>query len=155
MWWRHDKPNLLKKALEENYQVVMCPRRPLYFDFVQHDTHRTGRRWSGFCPLDMVYAFPNKETTGGEYYLDDKVIGLQANVWTETIHTPERLQFMMFPRLSAVAEAGWTYDVNKDYESFKKRLKAMLAIYKKEGISYFDVFSPLDHREVDGPKKRK
>ena len=43
-WWRHDKPQMLTKALAAGYPVVMCPRIPCYFDFVQHDSHQVGRR---------------------------------------------------------------------------------------------------------------
>src|SRR5690606_24255270 len=39
-WWRHDKPEQLQTALDKGYQTVLCPRLPLYFDFVQDSTHR-------------------------------------------------------------------------------------------------------------------
>lgn len=154
MWWRHDKKHLLKDAIDAGFNTVMCPRRPMYLDFVQHDSHKDGRRWGGFCPLDMVYAFPNKELTGGDYFQSDKVLGVQANVWTERMHNKERLQFMIFPRLSAVAEAGWTTAENKNYDDFMKRLQVILELYKKEGIAYFDVIDPEDQQEIVGPKKK-
>ncbi len=154
MWWRHDQKQLLKAAIENDYQVVMCPRRPLYLDFVQQESHQDGRRWGGFCPLDMIYAFPDVEMTGGDYYRSPKVLGVQANVWTERMHTTERLQFMIFPRLSAVAEAGWTVDENKNYQDFTERLKGMLEIYKQEGITFFDVLNPNDQNELVGPAKK-
>lgn len=154
MWWRHDKKNLLKEAIENGFSTVMCPRRPLYMDFVQHDSHSDGRRWGGFCPLDMIYHFPNKEMTGGDFYLSDKVIGIQANVWTERIHTKERLQFMIFPRLSAVAESAWTLDENKNYENFIIRLNDILKLYENESITYFDVINPNIQNEIKGPAKK-
>ena len=59
MWWRHEKPNQLLKAFEKGYKVVLCPRIPLYFDFVQAEKHQWGRKWSkGYAPLDLVYRFP-------------------------------------------------------------------------------------------------
>ena len=63
-WWRHDKPELLTEMLESGYNVVLCPRRPQYFDFLQHKTHHAGRIWKGkisggFVPLEDVYRFPD------------------------------------------------------------------------------------------------
>ncbi|MBI9063325.1 MAG: beta-N-acetylhexosaminidase [Marinilabiliaceae bacterium] len=155
MWWRHDKKQLLKEAIESDFEVVLCPRRPMYLDFVQHESHTDGRRWGGFCPLDMIYKFPDSDMTGGEYYLTDKVLGVQANAWTERMHTRERLQFMIFPRLSAVAESGWTQDKNKNYENFILRLNSMQKHYKKEGITVFDVMNPGEQQEIRGPEKKK
>jgi len=61
-WWRHDKPEQLKKALEKGYQVVLCPRIPFYFDFVQDSSHQQGRKWQGeFSSLEKVYDFPNNQ----------------------------------------------------------------------------------------------
>ncbi|MFV0506715.1 MAG: beta-N-acetylhexosaminidase [Bacteroidales bacterium] len=155
MWWRHDKKHLLKNAVDKQYQVIMCPRRPLYFDFVQHDSHKDGRRWDGFCPIEDVYAFPNNEMAGGESYKSPLVLGLQANVWTEVIHTRARLEFMTFPRLSAISEAAWTEDANKDIVNFNNRLKRMFKLYDKVGISYFNIFNTESSTEVRGPKKEE
>jgi len=57
-WWRHDKPEQLKKALEKGYQTVLCPRLPFYLDFVQNGSQRYGRKWQGdFVSLDKLYNF--------------------------------------------------------------------------------------------------
>ncbi|MBD0831980.1 beta-N-acetylhexosaminidase [Aestuariibaculum sediminum] len=151
MWWRHDKPKLLQQSLADGYKTIMCPRLPLYFDFVQHDSHKDGRRWNGFCSLDQVYNFPNKTSIGGPFFENDLVLGIQANVWTERIHTTERLQFMIFPRLSALAEAAWTLDQNKNYKNFQNRLKGMFSIYRNRNMTYFDVFNPEKQEEILGP----
>ena len=95
MWWRHDRPAELRRALNDGYPTVLCPRRPLYFDFIQHASHKWGRVWNGFCPLEDVYNFPDKdlETWGIDTGREKFIAGVQANVWTERIHTPQRLDF--------------------------------------------------------------
>src|SRR5690606_12786205 len=114
MWWRHDKPQLLQEALDRNYQVVMCPRIPLYLDFVQHESHQHGRKWGGnFAPIESIYEFPAAEFTGGVETDSPLIKGIQGNVWTEVIHSPGRLQFMLYPRLSALSEAAWTQKQNR------------------------------------------
>jgi len=138
-WWRHNKPNVLRNALDNGYPVVMCPRRPCYFDFVQHDSHKKGRRWGGFNPLDQVYHFP--KTLSNIKPEDWKLIrGIQACLWTETTRTQARRDFMTFPRLLALAEAAWTPESRKDFDSFETRLKPHIPALKERGFSVYDPF---------------
>ncbi len=142
MWWRHDKQDQLFKALVNNYHVVLCPRIPLYFDFVQYETHKDGRKWRNiFCPLEMVYQFPVDTLSGFEKYYH-QILGIQANLWTERIQNEDRFDFMLYPRLSALAEAAWSIKENKLYSDFLERLKPMLSYYDDLNIKYFNPFSP-------------
>lgn len=108
-----------------------------------------------FALIEDVYAFPNAQMTGGEFYKSDLVKGIQANVWTETMHTPERLEFMLFPRLSALAEAAWTVDASKDYDDFKARLGWVIRFYENEGVSFFDPLDPERKSEIKGVSEKK
>ena len=139
-WWRHNKPNVLRKALDNGYSVVLCPRLPCYFDFVQHGSHKKGRRWGGFNTLDRVYRFPDslKMLHKADYKL---VRGIQSCLWTETMLTQQRRDFMTFPRLLALAEAGWTEPDKKDYTSFKNRLRLHLPRLRSRGIVVYDPFA--------------
>jgi hexosaminidase len=138
-WWRHNKPQVLRKALDCGYSVVMCPRRPCYFDFVQHSSHKKGRRWGGFNSQDQVYKFPEslKVLKEGDW---KQIKGIQACLWTETTVTQQRRDFMTFPRLLALAEAAWTPASRKDYASFEQRLKPHIPALKSRGISAYDPF---------------
>lgn len=154
MWWRHDKPALLKEALDNKYEVVLCPRIPLYFDFVQHESHQSGRKWAGqFALVESVYAFPSEKFTGGVSPFATGIKGIQANVWTEEIHSRERLHFMMYPRLSALAEAAWTHENRKDFTGFTNRMKGMFSLYGRKNIGFYDFRNPENAIEVPGPKK--
>jgi len=155
MWWRHEKPQQLGEALTKGYEVVLCPRIPLYLDFVQYNLHTYGRRWSGgaFAPIESVYRFPGKEFTGGISVSSPLVKGIQGNVWTEKIATPERLQFMVFPRLSALAEAAWSDDDVKNYASFNLRMNNMISLYKRMGLTFFDYRNPENTPEIKDPVK--
>jgi len=153
MWWRHDKTDQLLKALENNYQVVLCPRIPLYFDFVQHESHKDGRKWRNiFCPLESVYQFP-PDTLPGYFEHEKQILGIQANLWTERIHSEARFDFMLYPRISALAEAAWTNQENKSYADFTERLKAMLSYYDELKIKYFNPFDPGSTPEPEPAKK--
>ncbi|WP_257658043.1 beta-N-acetylhexosaminidase [Parapedobacter lycopersici] len=141
-WWRQDKPAQLKTAWANGYQTIICPRLPLYFDFVQDSTHRFGRRWDGtFNPLEAVYTYEvdGLTSTAAER---DLILGVQANVWSEPIPNGQRLDFLLFPRIAALAEIAWTPDEKKAFEPFSLLLKEHLALYRQHGIYYYDPFQP-------------
>ncbi len=153
MWWRHDQPKMLDLALKNGYEVILCPRIPLYFDFVQLDTHKSGRKWAGkFAPIESVYDFPSVNFTGGIPVETPLVKGIQANLWTETMHTSDRLEFMIFPRLSALAESAWSNPEVKDFNNFKQRMTNMEDIYQKFSVRYFDFTHSDVATEINGPK---
>lgn len=157
MWWRHDKPAYLRKSLEQGYATVMCPRRPLYFDFRQYKDHKWGRVWNGFCPLEDVYAFPDKWLDEWKLPAADlsHIQGIQANTWTELMQNKERVDFMTFPRLCALAESAWTKTEAKDYDKFLLRMEDAYALFDKLGIYYFDHRNPEHHPEPAGPVIKK
>jgi len=152
-WWRHDKPATLQMALQKGYTTVICPRLPLYFDFVQDSTHRHGRRWN-----KLLNSIENVYTFSPEKYLPADanpalIAGMQANLWTETVPTTERLDYLTFPRICALAEICWTPAEQKNTADFMKRLKPQLELFKAAGLYYYDPFAPTFHPEPV-PKKK-
>ncbi len=156
-WWRHDRPQSLRKSLEKGYTTIMCPRKPMYYDFIQDSTHTCGRIWDGFCPLEDVYAFPDAWYEGWQLTEADmgKVIGIQSNLWTELVHNRDRFDFMIFPRICALAESGWTLAENKDYADFSRRMESAYRMFDEMGIYYFDARDPKHHSEPAGPVIKK
>lgn len=157
MWWRHDKPDYLRKSLTKGYSTIMCPRKPLYFDFVQYKDHKWGRIWDGFCPIEDVYAFPDKWFAEWGVSASDlsQVKGIQANTWTELMHTKDRVDFMIFPRLCALAESAWSAPTVKDYDKFLSRMEDAFTLFDKLNIYYFDYRNPQHHPEPAGPVIKK
>jgi len=154
MWWRHDQPQMLDQAIKNGYDVILCPRIPLYFDFVQDVSHKSGRKWQGkFAPLESVYNFPSDKFTNSISIASPLIKGIQANLWSETMDTPARLEFMTFPRLSALAEAAWTVEGRKNLSSFLERMTTMKQIYQKSEVRYFDAANPMEAIEIAGPGK--
>jgi hexosaminidase len=156
MWWRHDKPEVLELALQNNYRVVLCPRLPCYFDFVQAAGHNQGRLWKGkFNTLADVYHFPEPVTDGlipaGK---ESNVLGVEACLWTEQIQDRERLDYMTYPRLAALAEAAWTPASAKDEAGFMERVHVFLHELDRRHIPYFNPFAPTTTPEPPGPQKK-
>lgn len=143
-WWRHDKKEQLQKALDKNYPVIICPRIPFYFDFVQDESHKTGRRWAGeFAELEKTYNFNINDIINEDN--SSQILGFQGNLWTETVGTAQRVDFMIYPRISALAEVAWGQ--NNNYEEYLNRLKLQLPLYKKSNIYYFNPFDKTEHTE--------
>ncbi|WP_259066892.1 beta-N-acetylhexosaminidase [Mucilaginibacter sp. X4EP1] len=147
-WWRQNIPGSLQLALQKKYQVVLCPRLPLYFDFMQDKEHLSGRKWNGsFNSESEVYNFPDKQMPP-EIVKSSQILGIQANLWTETVGSAKRLDFMIFPRIAALAEAAWTDSLSKNETSFNDRLKTNFILYDKAGIYYYNPFNPPAHPEA-------
>jgi hexosaminidase len=112
------------------YPVIMCNSSNLYFDLAYNpDPEETGQNWSGYVdtrkpfeltPLDImktattdIYGVPlNIETLKREKVrLTDEgkknLLGIQAQLWSETIHGPDILEYMIFPKLLGLAERAW------------------------------------------------
>ncbi len=140
-WWRHDKPEQFQKALEKGFSTVICPRIPYYFDFVQDGNHRSGRKWDGgYSPIEAVYGFDVNSIVDAKKY-DSQILGVQGNLWTETINSETRIDYMLFPRIAALSESAWT-ETRNDYKSFELRLKSHLDLYEKQGIYYYNPIDP-------------
>lgn len=152
-WWRHDKPELLDRALAKGHPVVLCPRRPCYFDFVQHESHQIGRRWDGFNEVLQLWRFPDGLLTR-KAAPQAQVLGLQGCLWTERVADPVRMEFMAYPRLAALAEAAWTAPARKKEAAFLKRLRGLILQWERRGLKPFDPFRPERTPEPWGPDKR-
>lgn len=124
MSWRGEKGGI--QAANIGNDVVMTPASgALYFDHAQgpltYEPENTGRR-QGNATLPRVYAYnpiPKEIDSDKRAH----ILGMQANLWTEYIPTVPAAQYMLYPRLWALAEAAWTPLAQKDYNSFTHRIR--------------------------------
>lgn len=149
-WWRHNRPEQLKIALARGMAIVMCPRYPMYFDYMQDSLQVYGPDYKKFTlnSVENVYKF-SQDNYGIEIPKINNILGIQANLWTERIRTENRLDYMLFPRLAALAESAWTAKNNKDFISFSDRIKKDFILYEKNGIYYFNY---QDRKKTGEPK---
>lgn len=152
MWWRHDREHQLVKALENGYRVILTPRRPMYADFIQFGSHKIGRQWNGYNPIENVYHFPEPLSHLIKEY-KDQILGVQMSLWTEHIADGKRLDYMTFPRLIALAEAAWTPEKVKECSLFMQRLPVFLEFLDTLGIYYFNPLNPQERVEPTAPEK--
>jgi hexosaminidase len=146
MSWRGEKGGIA--AAKEKHQVIMTPNTYLYLDYYQTKEGRKKEPVAigGFLPLEKVYSYnpvPAALTAGESKY----ILGVQANVWTEYIATPEHAFHMTFPRASALAEVAWTPLEQKDYADFIRRLHQNVQHLEKRQVKYAKYF-----QEQEAPK---
>ena len=124
-------------AAKAGHDTVMSPAPWMYFDNRQSSRPQEPPGRGAVIDLKMVYNFD----PAPKVLTDDQrahVIGLQANVWTEHIRTEDRVETMVFPRLAAIAETGWSPLATHDWDGFTDRLPAMLARYRALGVKADD-----------------
>lgn len=141
------------EAAKQKHNVVMTPNTYVYLDYYQSaDTDLEPDAIGGYLPLEKVYSF---EPTAGISPEDQKyVIGAQANLWTEYIPTFSQVEYMIMPRIDAVADIQWSDPSKKDYQTFLPRVARMTQLYDRLGYNYgkhiFDINASLTTNTENG-----
>ncbi len=118
-----------------NYDCVMSPREYMYIDRYQSwEYDREPLSIGAYLPTEMLYSY--EPCKGVPEFGKSRIIGVQANLWTEFIGTDEYLEYMLLPRLAALSEVQWCPEGGKDYERFRKALDNHAKIYKSLGYTY-------------------
>jgi hexosaminidase len=130
-------------SAQQNHDVIMTPStNGLYFDHQQSKSADEPVTIGGFAPYAKAYGYdpvPAELTADQRKY----IIGVQANLWTEYIKTPSKVEYMIFPRMFALAEIAWSQVERKDLKNFsEERLPAHLARLDKTKTNYW-VPTPL------------
>jgi len=120
MSWRGTKGGI--DAARAGHDVVMAPTSNTYLDYAQSkDLSREPIGQSAVLPIETVYAYePLPDELEPQF--TKHVLGAQAQLWTEYMATPKDVEYMAYPRLSALAEVVWTPKDRKDYAGFTARL---------------------------------
>ena len=135
MSWRGEGGGIA--AAQLGHDVIMTPGSGgLYFDHAQSKSPQEPLSIGGNAPLAKTYAYePVPAVLSAEQ--QKHVIGVQANLWTEYIATPEKAEYMLLPRMMALAEVGWTPAANKDFRNFsQERLAHHLAKLDAAGFDF-------------------
>jgi len=112
--WRGE--DRVAAALAAGYEVVAVPQPYLYLDWAETDAPDEPLSIRPGLPLAKVYS-----------YEPGDVLGVQGQVWSEYLPTPELVEWRAYPRLAAAAEIGWTAPNPRDFTEFRARLAGHLA----------------------------
>ena len=134
MSWRGVEPGL--KAAKQGHDVIMTPSSHVYFDHYQaKDTKHEPDAIGGFSPVEKVYSYePLPDTLSAE--AKNRIKGVQANLWTEYIPFTTQAEYMVLPRMAALAEVQWTPVAKKNFDDFSKRALRLSDLYDRYGYQY-------------------
>ena len=134
-------------AAHVGHDTVLSPSPTLYLDHVQSDASTEPPGRGGVITTEDLYRFnPLPATLKPEEA--SHVLGLQADLWTEHVRTPERVESMTFPRVAALAEVGWSPANRLNWQGFVERMAPQYSRYRALGIRASD--SPLSATATRG-----
>lgn len=123
-------------AARAGHDVVMAPTNNTYLDYYQsRDQANEPLAIGGFLPLETVYAYEPVQAEL-EPQFASHVLGAQAQVWTEYMPGPKNVEYMAFPRLTALAEVVWTPSARKDYADYLSRLAVDLVRLQRLDVNF-------------------
>ncbi|MFI5192472.1 MAG: beta-N-acetylhexosaminidase [Chitinophagales bacterium] len=132
MSWRGEKGGI--EAANQHHRVIMTPGSYCYFDHAQSKSEDS-LTIGGYLPLETVYnynPFPGELNTENQKY----ILGAQANVWTEYMSNPSKVEYMIFPRLSAMSEVLWSRKEDKNFGDFLQRMQKQYQRYGLWNVQY-------------------
>ena len=133
MSWRGVQGGI--EAASKGFDAIMTPNGFCYFDFYQtQERDKEPFGIGGDLPLEKVYSYEPFDGIAPE--AEDHILGVQANLWTEYIATPEHLEYMLLPRMCALSEVQWCAADKKDYARFNASLDHTFEILDAMGINY-------------------
>ncbi|MCM3657717.1 family 20 glycosylhydrolase [Agromyces mediolanus] len=130
------------------HEVVLCPDLWTYFDYRQSDDPAEPIPVGTVLSLEDVADFDPLPTAEPAWFAE-RVVGVQANVWTEHLDGPDRLDYAVFPRLGAFAEVAWTGHP-LDQADFAARLPAYLAWLDERGVGSRPPAGPRPEQQRPG-----
>ncbi|MBP1616452.1 MAG: exo 1 [Bacteroidetes bacterium] len=134
MSWRGEQGGI--EAANAGHDVVMTPGGYVYLDHYQGDLLCEQVKIGGLSTLQNVYGYnpiPKSIAPDKAHH----VLGLQGNLWQEYMYEPSQIEFQLFPRVTAIAEVGWTKLENKDLDSFIQRIDDQQIRWDFHDVNYY------------------
>ncbi len=135
MSWRGEEGGIAAALMDHN--VIMTPGgNGMYLDAYQGDSKIEPVTIGGYTPLEKTYSYNPVPDTLASMGKGNYVLGVQGNTWAEYMYTEEIREYMIFPRIIAVAEIGWTNLDRKDYKDFERRIENAYVRLDEHNMGY-------------------
>lgn len=143
MSWRGEEGGIA--AVTSGHHAIMTPGAYCYLDSYQDAPYSQPEAIGGYLPLKKVYAYdPVPASLTAEQA--KLVYGVQGNLWVEYIPTPEHVEYMIYPRILALAEVAWSAPERKSWSDFHTRALSAVADLQKKGYHPFDLSKEIGSR---------
>lgn len=122
-------------AARQGAKLVMSPATKAYLDMKYTPATELGLAWAAHVELQAAYDWD--PVTFFKGVTESDVLGIEAPLWTETVSNISAAQYLLMPRLPALAEVGWTPTSARDWESFRTRIAAHAPRWRLLGVNYY------------------
>ncbi len=139
MSWRGEEGGI--EAAKQDHDVVMTPGSHCYIDHSQ-SKNEDSVTIGGYLPVEKVYSYEPVPAVLNETQAKH-ILGAQANLWTEYIGYPSKVEYMIFPRMMALSEVLWSPKEKRDWNDFERRLPLLFDRLQKQKINYSKAFYDL------------
>lgn len=130
--WRSDTALL---AVKQGNQLIMSPGPRAYLDMKYTAQTELGLRWAGLIELRTAYDWDPATYSPG--LTEANIAGVEAPLWTETVKNLGAAQYLLVPRLPAIAEVGWSEQSQRSWEGFRTRIAAHAPRWRLLGINFY------------------
>lgn len=143
MSWRGEEGGIA--AVTSGHRAIMTPGAYCYLDSYQDAPYSQPEAIGGYLPLKKVYSYnPVPASLTAEQA--KLVYGVQGNLWVEYIPTPEHVEYMIYPRILALAETAWSVPERKSWPDFHTRALSAVADLQAKGYHPFDLKKEIGSR---------
>jgi hexosaminidase len=122
-------------AVSKGMKILMSPAKKAYLDMQYDSVSRFGLHWAAFIPVDSAYTW--SLSSYAEDIPEDRILGIEAPLWSETISNIEELEYLAFPRLPGYAELGWSAPAEPSWEEYRERLAGQIEYFLREDIRFY------------------
>ncbi len=134
LWDTRPDLQAVREAVASGARLLMSPGSRVYLDMKYDASTELGLDWAGHIELRDAYDWEPADLVEG---IDpDAVIGVEAAVWSETLHDLDSLLRMLLPRLAAVAEVAWSVPERRSWEGFRARVAHQPAFWDRAGFAW-------------------
>ncbi|PWR07961.1 beta-N-acetylhexosaminidase [Micromonospora acroterricola] len=134
-WWGTDGADpATAEAVRRGARVILSPGNHAYLDMKYSPDTPLGQDWAGLIDVPRAYEWdPGSHVAGVP---EAAVLGVEAPLWTESVTSLAEIEFMLLPRLPAIAELGWSPRTTHDWAGFRDRLAGQGPRWLTAGIAF-------------------
>jgi hexosaminidase len=124
-----------RMAIDQGNQVLFSPSTKVYLDMQYDSTTQLGLHWAAYIEVNDAYNWDPQDLVKG--IKKENILGIEGPMWTETISNRADFEYMLFPRITAVAEIGWSPQEKRNWENYQRKLKDHYLRWDQMNINYY------------------
>jgi hexosaminidase len=133
--WIYTDSGLAQTAVKKGARIIMSPASRAYLDMKYTRSTRLGQDWAALIEVKDAYDWDPASFVSG--VTEDQIVGVEAALWSETLKTPDDLDFMTYPRLQGLAEIGWSTAAGRTWIDYRDRLRNHGARMAFAGVNFY------------------